>query len=93
MSFPNWNSVANRKKKWARDRYSRYLSISSTYKKQNINIEDKLKHKPYTVGQVKTIIKLAYKLERPEMLMEFKINNSYDAGLVIMRLKKLVNVA
>jgi len=90
MSFSNWNSVANRNKKWARDRY---VNINNTYNKQNINKEDKLKSKSYTAGQVKTIIKLAYKLDKPELLKEFKINNHYDAGLVIRKLKALNKIA
>jgi len=93
MSFPNWNSRANKNKKWAKDKYNRYSSITNTYYNDKINEEDKLKAKPYTIGQVKTIIKLAYKLGKPEMLMEFKIKNGYDAGLAIKKLKKLISVA
>lgn len=87
MSFPNWNSVANRNKKLSKDKY--IYKTDSYYK--NINKVDKLKSKSYTVGQVKTIIKLAHQLNQPEMLKEFKINNQYDAGLAIRRLKALAN--
>jgi len=93
MSFPNWNSTANRNKKWARDKYNRYASNNNTYYNNKIKKEDKLKHKPYTIGQVKTIIKLAHKLGKPELLKEFKITNCYDAGLIIIKLKALNKVA
>jgi len=92
MSFPNWNSTANKNKKWARDRYNKRTIINYIYYKQNINCEDIMKSKPYTVGQVKTIIKLAHQLGKPEMLIEFKIHNCYDASLIVGKLKKLVNM-
>ena len=91
MSFPNWNSVANRNAKFRKYKRNKYSGIDSFYFKPNIDYDENLKSKSYTACQVKTIIKLAHKLGKPEMLMEFKINNQYDASLAIRRLKKLVN--